>query len=667
MAASVTVDNLSINIEKDENLLELIRRAGIDLPTFCYHSEISVYGACRMCMVEVEGRGIVPACSTKPEADMVIKTHTQQIRNMRKMIIELMLAKHEPRCTTCPESGECRLQSIATQLGVRDVRFKQVSKPEPVDNTSEAIERDPGKCILCGDCVRVCGEIQSVGALDFVGRCAEAQVVTYFNKGMGEIECVNCGQCVKVCPVGALTPKYHITKVWDAIYDESKTVVVQIAPAVRVALGEYFGEKPGALTTGKIITALRRMGFDRVYDTSFAADFTVVEEGREFLDRYAKGENLPLFTSCCPAWVKFAEQYYPDLLDNLSTCRSPMAMFGAMCKDQLTKELDIPREQLVVVSIMPCTAKKFEANRPELSMDGNPDVDYVLTTKELAVMMQENGIEYDKVELGSFDMPYGFYTGAAVIFGASGGVSEAVLRFAAGDLHKGSAQEFHEMRGNTGVKVARIEIGQVELKLAVVSGLANARDLIDRIRSGEEHFDLVEVMACPGGCVNGGGQPVVANGTGIADRAKGLYDSDKMLQFHNSAQNPYLKQIYHEKLDSDKAHELLHTHYENRKRILHDDFILGEIPEDEDKKLELSICFGTSCYLRGAQELYNRITEFIRSNGLEKNTEFKANFCGELCKKGPVLIVNGNALEHCTYEMAVAEIEAQMARNTMWY
>ncbi|MCL2045974.1 MAG: [FeFe] hydrogenase, group A [Oscillospiraceae bacterium] len=661
MAENIIVDNLAIEAEDDENLLELIRRAGIDLPTFCYHSEISVYGACRMCMVEVEGRGIVPACSTRPEPGMVIKTHTSQIRDLRKMIIELMLANHDPKCTTCPESGTCRLQSIATQLGVRDVRFNQVSSHLPIDNTSEAIVRDPSKCILCGDCVRVCGEIQSVGALDFTGRGADAQVVTYFNKGMGDVECVNCGQCVKVCPVGALTAKYHISQVWDAVYDESKTVVVQIAPAVRVALGDYFGEKPGALTTGKIITSLRRMGFDRIYDTCFAADFTVVEEGREFLSRYSKGENLPLFTSCCPAWVKFAEQYYPDLLDNLSTCRSPMMMFGSLCKDQLSQELGVAREDIVMVSIMPCTAKKFEASRPELSKDGNPDVDFVLTTKELAIMMQENGIEYDKMELGSFDMPYGFYTGAAVIFGASGGVSEAVLRFAAEELNKGSSQEFHEVRSSSGVKVATIQIGEVELKLAVVSGLANARALIDRIRNGEEHFDLVEVMACPGGCVNGGGQPVADDYEAIAARAKGLYDSDKMLQFHNSSQNPYLKQIYHEKIDEEKAHELLHTHFENRKRIHHDDFVLGELPDEVE--LSLSICFGTSCYLRGAQELYNRITEYIRENGLEKNTEFKANFCGELCKKGPTLIINGKVIEHCTYEIAIEEIQAQMAKR----
>jgi len=657
---TVTIDRAVVTIDGERNLLELCRKAGIDLPTFCYHSEISVYGACRMCMVEVEGKGILPACSTKAEDGMVIHTNTKQIRNMRKMIIELMLASHNQNCTTCPRSEDCRLQAIARQLGVTDVRFKQMYREEPMDTSSLSILRDPSKCILCGDCVRVCEEIQSVGALGFAYRGARAHVGTCFNKGIGEIECVGCGQCAKVCPVGALTPKYQINGVWDAIYDKEKTVVVQIAPAVRTAIGEYFGKEPGTLTIGMIITALRRMGFDRIYDTCFGADFTVTEEGKEFLERRKSGENLPMFTSCCPAWVKFAEQYYPDFLTNLSTCRSPQAMFGSLCKEYLTAELKIPRENLVVVSVMPCTAKKFEANRDEFKKNGNPDVDFVITSNELALMMKESGIEFERMEPGSFDMPFGFSTGGAVIFGSSGGVSEAVLRFAAEILEKGSAKEFKQLRGEEGIKTSEIVIGSETLRLAVVSGLANARNLIDRIRSGEVHYDLIEVMACSGGCVNGGGQPITEDRAAVKKRAKGLYDNDKMLQFHVSSENPYLQQIYAEKLDHKKAHELLHTTFENRKRITQEDFMLGE--SSGDKALSLEICFGTSCFLRGAQTLYKDVMNYIRENKLEDKTEFKAIFCGKQCKKGPVLNVNGKMLERCTFDNAKAEIQTVLKK-----
>jgi len=657
---TVIIDSATVPIEGERNLLELCRKAGIELPTFCYHSEISVYGACRMCMVEVEGKGILPACSTKANDGMVIHTNTKQIRNMRKMIIELMLASHDQNCTTCPKSGDCRLQAIAKQLDVTDVRFKKMPHDGKIDYSSLSILRDPNKCILCGDCVRVCEEIQSVGALGFSYRGARAHVGTCFDKGIGEIECVGCGQCVKVCPVGALTPKHQISGVWDAIYDKEKTVVVQIAPAVRVALGEYFGKEPGTINIGKIITALRRMGFDRVYDTCFAADFTVIEEGKEFLERKNKGENLPLFTSCCPAWVKFAEQYYPDFLNNLSSCRSPQQMFGSLCKEYLCKELKIPRENLVVVSVMPCTAKKFEANRDEFKVNGNPDVDFVITSNELALMMKENGIDFDKMELGSFDMPFGYSTGGAVIFGSSGGVSEAVLRFAGETLEKGSAQEFKQLRGEEGIKTSEIAVGGAKLQLAVVSGLANARQLIDRIRNGEVHYDLVEVMACSNGCINGGGQPITADRLAVIKRGKGLFDNDKMLQFHVSSENPYLQQMYAEGLNHEKAHELLHTSYENRKRITQEDFMLGDT--SGNKEVTLEICFGTSCFLRGAQALYKDLMNYIRESKMEDKIEFKATFCGKQCKKGPVLKVNGKSLEKCTLDIAKAEIQALLKK-----
>ena len=653
----VTIDNCQVLLENEKNLLDLCRKAHIELPTFCYHSEISVYGACRMCMVEVEGRGLVPACSTPPAAGMVVHTNTKQVRDLRRMIVELMLANHNENCTTCPKSEDCRLRKIAIQLGVEKVRFHKVNTPATIDDSSPAIVRDPSKCVLCGDCVRVCREIQSVGVLDFANRGAEAQVVACFNQKLGEVECVNCGQCVKACPVGALTPKFHINSVWDAIHDPKKTVVVQIAPAVRVALGEYFGFEPGVTTTGQIVTALRMMGFDKVYDTSFGADVTVIEEGNEFLKRYQEKKNLPQFTSCCPAWVKFAEQYYPDMLDNLSSCRSPQQMFGSLCKDQLVKSLNIPREDLVVVSIMPCTAKKFEAQRPEFTVDGNPDVDYVLTTQELSLMIREQGISFAHLDPGSFDMPFGFKTGAGVIFGTSGGVSEAVLRYAASAMGVNGPVDVSRLRGQDGVKITEITLGDITLRLAVVSGLANARKLLDLVRKGQEHFDLIEVMACCGGCINGGGQPINEDAHVRPDRAKGLYDNDKMMQFHSSEENPYLNKLYDEELSVELAHKLLHTTYSNRRRIDHEELSL--ISSDPGQKvLEIRICFGTSCFLRGAQELYTQLMDYIRKQGLEPKTDFKATFCGERCKRGPVVTINGRTLEHCTLNDAVTVIQS---------
>jgi len=654
---TITVDSITVALGDERNLLEVIRKAGIELPTFCYHSDISIYGACRMCMVEVEGHpaGILPACSTKAVPGMVVKTNTRTIRDMRRMIIELMLASHDRSCTTCPKSGTCKLQDIAQQMGVKDIRFKKMVSEDKKDLSSPCIVRDPRKCILCGDCVRVCDEIQSVGSLDFAYRGAEARVIAAGNKGVGESECVGCGQCVKVCPVGALTVRTNITEVWEAIYNPDKVVVAQVAPAVRVAIGESFGEEPGTNNMGKIVSALRIMGFDRVYDMCFAADFTTVEEGNEFLARYEKGEKLPLFTSCCPAWVKFAEEYYPSLIGNLSTVKSPMSIFGAICKEQLSKELGVSREDIVVVCVAPCSAKKFEAARPELSVQGNPDVDHVITTDELSRMINEHGIDFGKLGVGALDMPLSFATGGAVIFGSTGGVCEAVLRYAASVLEPGPAtREFKQFRGRDGVKVGEISLGSTALRLAVVSGLANARAVIEKIQSGEEQYDLVEVMACPGGCVNGAGQPNCREADDNKRRAKGLFDNDRNLQFHASNENPFLQQFYKEVLNEHSAHELMHTSFDSRRLIKRDDFVLNAATEDV--KLRLTICFGRSCFSQGAQELYGKIMNHIRDGGLEANTEFKARFCATKCGKGPVLMVNDVSVEYCTFDKAVEAI-----------
>ena len=652
---TITVDSKFVTIDDEKNLLEAIRKAGIDLPTFCYHSEISVYGACRMCMVEVEGRGILPACSTEPEDGMVIHTNTKQVRAMRKMIIELMLASHDETCTTCPKSGACRLQDIAKQLGIREIRFQKAEIDEHVDLSSPSIVRNPGKCILCGDCVRVCSEIMAVGALDFAYRGAKARVVTCNDKGIGDVECVNCGQCIKVCPVGALTIRTNLTDVWKDIYDKDKFVVVQIAPAVRVALGECFGEKPGVNNTGKIVSALKFMGVDRVYDMCYGADFVVVEEGKEFLRRYERGENLPIFTSCCPAWVKFAEQYYPGLLHNLSTAKSPMSMFSALCKEQLSKELKIPREKISIVCIAPCTAKKFEAVRPELAVNGNQDTDHVITTEELARMIKEHGIEFDKLEHSSLDMPLSFATGGAVIFGTTGGVAEAVVRYVASSTGNNLTRDIKKFRSSDGIKTGELEIGDKTIRLAVVSGLGNAKELIRRIARGEEEYDIVEVMACHGGCVNGGGQPIHRIDSDNSVRAQGLFTNDRMLQFHASNENPFLQRLYSESLGENKAHRLLHTKFLNRRIIAQDDFILSAA--GEEKKLSLTICFGRSCFMRGAQELYSNIMKYVREADLDDYVEFTAKFCAERCGRGPILIVNGEVIEKCTYQNAIEAIE----------
>ncbi|MCY2927110.1 MAG: [FeFe] hydrogenase, group A, partial [Planctomycetota bacterium] len=458
---TLTMDGAAVAIEGERNLLELARKANIDIPTFCYHSDLSVYGACRLCLMEVEGRGVVAGCSTPPEPGLVVRTHTPQIREIRKVAVELLLANHEHACPTCPKSRSCQLQDVARRLGVSEVRFKSPLKARPVDDSTPSLVRDPNKCILCGDCVRMCHDVQSVGAIDFAHRGADVAVGPAFGHRLDDVECVHCGQCARVCPTGSLTPANDIDDVWAFLDDPDKVVVAQIAPAVRVAVGEMFNQPAGAVQTGKIVAALKAVGFDYVYDAAFAADLTVLEEATEFLHRWSAGERLPQFTSCCPAWVKFAEQYYPELLGNLSSCKSPQQMFGSLAKDILPAQLGVKRENLVVVSIMPCTAKKFERTRPEFSANGQSDVDVVLTTQELGKMIEQAGIVFSALPVESLDMPLGFKTGAGIIFGATGGVSEAVLRYAA-EKATGTtldSVEFHAARGEAGIRLATVDLG----------------------------------------------------------------------------------------------------------------------------------------------------------------------------------------------------------------
>jgi len=662
----VNIDGKDVPFEGEKNLLELARKAGIDIPTFCYHSDLSVYGACRLCLVDIEGQGITSSCSTTPVPGMVVQTHTEEIREIRKIAVELLLANHDQRCPTCPKNGSCQLQDLSRKLGIEEVRFKPTQQMEPVDRSSPSLVRDPNKCVLCGDCVRACTEIQGIGAIDFVGRGADSAVKPAFGKDLNQVECVYCGLCASVCPTGALTPKSSVNDAWKVIQDPTKTVVVQIAPAVRVALGEHFGLEPGAPVTGQAVAALRAMGVDQVYDTSFAADLTVVEEANEFLKRFRKGERLPQFTSCCPSWVKFAEQYFPELLPNLSTCRSPQQMLGALAKEVLPKTQKLDAKDLAIISIMPCTAKKFEAERSEFSAGGVRDVDIVLTTQELARMIEERGLRFRELEPAGMDLPFGFKTGAGVIFGASGGVTEAVLRYAAEAMTDTplSSVEFKAVRGEEGLRETTVTVAGQDLRLAVVHGLKQARRLAEKVRDGESRWDLIEVMACPGGCVGGAGQPVAHDPVVRKMRTKGLYDSDRMLDFHKAQDNHMVSACYDEHLGEvggEKAHHLLHTCYMSRKRIAGEgiDLLRG----GHDSKVEIEVCLGTSCILRGSQHLLHELGNVIEERGLQEDVELKATFCMERCGSGPNVCIGGTVVETCTLERACEVLDTKLGAS----
>lgn len=562
----MTINNRRVTFTNEKNVLSVIRKSGIDLPTFCYHSELSTYGACRMCVVEDDRGKIFASCSEVPRDGMVIYTNTPRLQHHRKMIIELLLASHCRDCTTCAKNGVCTLQKLSRQLGITDVRFENNKKQLPKDTSSDCVIRDPNKCILCGDCVRTCDEIQGLGILDFAFRGSKMQVTPAFNKDLAQTDCVGCGQCRAVCPTGAISIKQDVEPVWAALSDRNTRVVAQIAPAVRVAVGDKFGIKKGENTLGRLVAALRRIGFDEVYDTNFGADLTVMEESKELVERLESGENLPLFTSCCPAWVKFCENRYPEFRKNISTCRSPQAMFGALLKEEARmndgKDQAEGREpkKTVVVSIMPCTAKKAEIKRPEHFTDGEQDVDYVLTTTEITRMIQEAGIDLAQVQPEALDMPFGLSSGAGAIFGVTGGVTEAVLRRLVGSSRAEDLEEisFSGIRGVDGIKETTVKLGDREVKIAVVNGLHCAEDLLDKMKAGEAYYDFVEVMACKRGCIAGGGQPVPIGPRTKKARLEGIYKIDSMAQIKLSSENPIVATVY-EGILKGKEHKLLHN------------------------------------------------------------------------------------------------------------
>lgn len=566
----ITIDNKETMVEKGTTILEAAQQIPVIIPTLCHFEGLSEYGGCRICMVEVEKEPrLTPACSRLVADGMVVKTNTDRVRRARKLNLELMLANHPYDCLSCVRNQKCDLQMLAYEFGVEDVRFHG-SKPDfIVDDTSPSIVRDPNLCILCGRCVRTCAEVQGIKAVDFSHRGHNSKVSTAFEEDIVKVECVYCGQCILSCPVGAIKEHSSINEVWAALNDPSKHIVVQEAPAVRVALGEEFGMEPGTLVEGKMYSALRELGFDMVFDTNFTADLTIIEEGSELIERIAKGGVLPLITSCSPGWIKYAEHFYPDLLDHLSTCKSPQQMFGALAKTYYAEKAGIDPASIVSVSIMPCTAKKFECQRLEMRSSGYQDVDYVLTTRELASMIRQAGIDFAHAKDSKVDSLIGTYTGAGTIFGATGGVMEAALRTAYELITKSELPklDFKSVRGMEGIKEANVWIGDMKVKVAVAHGLANAKKLMDKVRLGEADYHFIEIMTCPGGCVGGGGQPIGVTLKKRMARAKALYCEDKGMALRKSHENPEVIKLYKDYLGKPlghKSHELLHTSYIER-------------------------------------------------------------------------------------------------------
>lgn len=571
-SVNLVIDNKNICVPAGITILEAARQNGIDIPTLCFLKEINEIGDCRMCIVEVEGRrGFATSCITKVEEGMVVHTNTPSIIDARRTILDLIISNHHMECLTCVRDGNCELQDLAKKFNIKEVRFEGEKIEHEIDDKSPSIVRDFNKCVLCRRCVGACKKVQEIGAIDSMNRGFESCVSTAGGCSLNDVDCTFCGQCIEACPVGALTEKDNTEDVWEKIRDEETFTVVQTAPAVRVALGEEFGMPIGTSVEGKMPEALRKIGFDKVFDTNTGADFTIMEEANEFIERIKNGGVMPMMTSCCPAWIRFAEKNFPDQLGHLSSCKSPHEMFGAIIKSYYAQKFNIPAEKIFVVSVMPCVAKKYEAARPEMENDGFRNVDCVITTRELARMIKQANVDFEALEESKFDDPMGEATGAAAIFGATGGVMEAALRTAA-DLLEGKdigEVNYEAIRGEAGIKRATVNIAGKDIRVVVASGLKNARKIMNEIKDGKADYDFVEIMACPGGCVNGGGQPIKSSKTRSKVnvtklRSEAIYSIDEKSTIRKSHQNPVVQGIYKEffgEPGGEVAHKYLHTKY----------------------------------------------------------------------------------------------------------
>lgn len=590
---NLKINNMPVSVEEGTTILDAARKLNLRIPTLCNHPDLTVAGNCRVCVVEVKGaRLLAAACATPVSEGMEVLTNSEKVRIARKHIVELLLSEHNADCTKCFKNGHCELQDLSSEYRIGDHVFLDLVKPQykVQDLSSPSIVKDDSKCIRCQRCVRTCHELQGLSALAVVNKGDHQKIATFLNKPLNDVVCATCGQCINRCPTGALTERNYIEEVWKAIYDPTKFVVVQTAPAVRIALGEDLGLAPGERVTGQMVSALKKLGFNKVLDTDFTADLTIMEEGTELLTRLKKAivdkdgsSVLPMMTSCSPGWIKFQEHMYPELLDNLSTCKSPQQMFGTLAKTYYADKINIKAQDMVVVSIMPCVAKKFECERSEMRDSGYQDVDYVLTTRELAMMIKQAGIDFDKLESDHYDSILGESTGAAVIFGATGGVMEAALRTAY-EIVTGREVPFTNLniqpvRGMEGIKEATIKIKNVkpewsflegvDLNVAIAHGLANARGLMEKVKSGESNYHFIEIMGCPGGCLGGGGQPIPTSPEIRKKRADAIYKEDLGMQLRKSHENPEVVEVYSNFLGEPlghKSHDLLHTHYRPRKR-----------------------------------------------------------------------------------------------------